>query len=110
MPGCAPLTSVRRSLFIEQMADPAVLREAWYRVQRGGRAGGVDGVTVPAFRPHADRRLGELCASLMADTYRPSPVGAGSTPSLLMHIQRGTLAFRQALVDHLPYRAYRMTW
>ena len=34
----------RKSLFVEQMADEAVLREAWYRVQRGGRAGGVDGV------------------------------------------------------------------
>ena len=67
-------TQVRRSLFIEQMADEAVLREAWYRVQRGGRAGGVDGVTVDAFRPRADQRLGQLRDGLLAGDYEPSPV------------------------------------
>ncbi len=48
-------TGTSRSIFIEQVANEAVLREAWYRVQRGGRAGGIDGVTVDAFRPHADQ-------------------------------------------------------
>lgn len=72
--GVAAATQVRKSLFVEQMADEAVLREAWYRVQRGGRAGGVDGVTVDAFRPRADRRVTQLRESLLADTYQPSPV------------------------------------
>ena len=67
-------TAGRRSLFVEQMADEAVLREAWYRVQRGGRAGGVDGVTVEAFRPRADHRLRQLHESLLANAYQPSPV------------------------------------
>lgn len=56
------------------MADEAVLREAWYRVQRGGRAGGIDGVTVDAFRPRADQRLRQLRDGLLGDTYEPSPV------------------------------------
>lgn len=67
-------TGSRRSLFVEQMADEVVLREAWYRVQRGGRAGGVDGVTVQAFRPLADRRLQQLHESLLANAYQPSAV------------------------------------
>jgi group II intron reverse transcriptase/maturase len=67
-------TRCRRSLFVEQMADEALLREAWYRVQRGGRAGGVDGVTVEAFRPRADHRLRQLHESLLANAYQPSPV------------------------------------
>ena len=70
----APVTSGRRSLFVEQMADETVLREAWYRVQRGGRTGGVDRVTVEAFRPHADQRLQQLRESLVRETYQPSPV------------------------------------
>src|SRR6266545_4181801 len=72
--GAIATTSVRRSLFVEQMADEAVVREAWYRVQRGGKAGGVDGVTVDAFRPRADQRLRQLREEILADTYHPSPV------------------------------------
>ena len=72
--GAIPVASVRRSLFVEQMADQAVLREAWYRVQRGGKAGGVDGVTVDAFRARADQRLRQLRDEILADTYQPSPV------------------------------------
>lgn len=74
MLSAVPVAPARKSLFIEQVADRALLREAWYRVQRGGRAGGVDGVTVSAFRPHAERRLDELRESLGAGTYRPSPI------------------------------------
>ncbi len=65
---------VHRSLFTEQMADEAVLREAWYRVQRGGRAGGVDGVTVDAFRPRADQRLAQLREALLTGACEPAPV------------------------------------
>lgn len=72
--GVAAAIQVGKSLFVEQIADEAVLREAWYRVQRGGRAGGVDGVTVDAFRPRADQRVTQLRESLLADTYQPSPV------------------------------------
>lgn len=68
------VTRARSSLFVEQLADEAVLREAWHRVQRGGRAGGVDGVTVDAFRPRADQRLRQLRESLLGNTYQPSPV------------------------------------
>jgi group II intron reverse transcriptase/maturase/CRISPR-associated endonuclease Cas1 len=64
----------RDSLFVEHMADDAVLREAWYRVQRGGRAAGVDGMTVDAFRPRADHRLRQLRDGLLGNTYEPSPV------------------------------------
>ena len=70
----------RRSLFIDQIADENVLREAWYRVQRGGKTAGVDCMTVDAFRPYADRRLTELGQALIADTYRPSPVKRVQTP------------------------------
>lgn len=69
----APATG-RTSLFVDQIADPNVLREAWYRVQRGGKAPGVDGVTVDAFRPYAERRLTELAQALTGDRYQPSPV------------------------------------
>lgn len=69
-----PSATNRKSLFIEQMADEGVLREAWYRVQRGGKAGGVDGMTVGTFRAQADRRLAELRKSLISDAYRASPV------------------------------------
>lgn len=41
---------------------------------------------------------------------RLDPAHAGAPHSLLMHIQRRTLAFRRALADRQPYRAYRMTW
>jgi len=61
--------SARRSLFIDQMIDEAIMRDAWFRVQRGGKAGGVDGMTVDAFRPHAERRLNELRESLARGTY-----------------------------------------
>ena len=64
----------RKSSFVEQIADEAVLREAWYRVQRGGRAGGVDGVTVDAFRPRAEEQLRQLRELLLGNAYEPSPV------------------------------------
>jgi hypothetical protein len=35
--------------------------------------------------------------------------GVGS-PSLLLQIQRQTIAFRRALADGHPYEPYRMTW
>lgn len=35
----AARTMSHRSWFIDQMADEHVLREAWYRVQRGGKPG-----------------------------------------------------------------------
>lgn len=72
--GTIAATRIRQSLFVQQMADEAVLREAWYRVQRGGKAGGVDGMTVAAFRPRAEQRLRELRDALLTDTYQPSPV------------------------------------
>jgi group II intron reverse transcriptase/maturase/CRISPR-associated endonuclease Cas1 len=56
------------------VADDTVLREAWYRVQRGGKAGGIDGMTVDAFRPRADQRLRQLRDGLLANTYEPAPV------------------------------------
>lgn len=73
-PWASAATTTRRSLFVDQLADENVLREAWYRVQRGGKAGGVDGVTVATFRPHAERSLLQLGQSLIAETYRPAPV------------------------------------
>jgi retron-type reverse transcriptase len=72
--GSSTAATARKSLFIEQVADPNMLREAWYRGQRGGRAAGVDGMTVDAFRPYAERRLTELGQALLAETYRPAPV------------------------------------
>ncbi|MFA5910308.1 MAG: CRISPR-associated endonuclease Cas1 [Vicinamibacterales bacterium] len=63
-----------RSWFIDQMADEHMLREAWYRVQRGGKTGGIDGMTVDAFRPDVERRLAQLGQALNTDTYVPSPV------------------------------------
>lgn len=51
-----------------------MLREAWYRVQRGGKSAGVDGMSVDVFRPLADRRLGQLRTALSDGTYQPSPV------------------------------------
>jgi len=65
---------IQRSWFIDQMADEHMLREAWYRVQRGGKTGGVDGMTIDAFRLHVDRRLADLGQALRHDTYVPSPV------------------------------------
>lgn len=62
------------SLFIEQMSDETLLREAWHRVQRGGRSGGVDGMTVDMFRARAEARLQDLGRRLRTGTYRPSPV------------------------------------
>ena len=70
----AASTMTHRSWFIEQIADEHMLREAWYRVQRGGKTGGVDGMTVDAFRPHADRRLADLGQALRTGSYVPSPV------------------------------------
>lgn len=67
-------TANRKSLFIDQMAEESVVREAWYHVQRGGKAGGVDGITVDTFRPHAERRLAQLSQALVGDTYQASPV------------------------------------
>jgi group II intron reverse transcriptase/maturase len=72
--GAITAARIQRSLFIEQLADEAVLREAWYRVQRGGKAGGVDGTTVDTFRPRADQRIRQLRDALLADTYQTSPV------------------------------------
>lgn len=70
----AGATMPRASLFVTQIADETMLREGWYRVQRGGRAAGVDGMTVDAFRPRAERRLTDLSEALISDTYRPSAV------------------------------------
>lgn len=60
-----------RSAFIDEVADANTLREAWYKVQRAGRAPGIDGMTVDAFRAHAERRLTELGQSLRSGRYRP---------------------------------------
>jgi group II intron reverse transcriptase/maturase/CRISPR-associated endonuclease Cas1 len=60
--------------FATQVSDETVLREAWYRVQRGGRAPGVDGVTIAAFRPSADRAIAELGKEIALGTYRPTPL------------------------------------
>ena len=73
-PWASVATTTRRSLFVDQLADENVLREAWYRVQRGGKAGGVDGVTVATFRPRAERSLLQLSQSLIDETYQPAPV------------------------------------
>ena len=70
----AASSRIQRSWFIDQMADEHMLREAWYRVQRGGKTGGVDGMTIGAFRPHADQRLVQLGQALRTGTYVPSPV------------------------------------
>ena len=70
----AASTMTHRSWFIEQIADEHMLREAWYRVQRGGKTGGVDGMTVAVFRPPADRRLADLSQALRTGSYVPSPV------------------------------------
>lgn len=64
----------RNSPFIEQMADEVLLREAWHRVQRGGKTAGVDGVTVDAFRPHAETRIKALRHALVSGAFIPSPV------------------------------------
>lgn len=62
------------SLFIEQMSDETLLREAWHRVQRGGKSPGVDGMTIEMFRTRADARLQDLGRRLRTGTYRPSPL------------------------------------
>lgn len=64
----------RRSQFVEQFAETATLREAWWRVQRGGRTAGIDHMTIDAFKVGADARLHQLSQSILDGTYRPSPV------------------------------------
>ncbi len=75
MPLTAPLARrATRSWFVEQIADDGALREAWWRVQRGAKTAGVDGMTVDVFRAQLDRRLAQLGRSLAEDQYCPSPV------------------------------------
>lgn len=74
MPVAAVAHTARTSPFIEQMADEVLLREAWHRVQRGGKTPGVDGITVDAFRPHAEGRIKALRHALVSGAFQPSPV------------------------------------
>ncbi len=68
------ITAPSHGAFVSQLADPVTLREAWHRVQRGGRTPGVDAVTVQRFAVRADQQLQELRRSLLAGTYVCSPL------------------------------------
>lgn len=75
MPLLQPLPACHeRSAFVAQVSDEARLREAWYRIQRRGKAPGVDGMTVDHFRADAENRLARLRQQLRNGTYRPSPL------------------------------------
>jgi retron-type reverse transcriptase len=64
----------RTSAFVQRIADAALLREAWYRVQRTNSCGGVDGVSVRRFRASVEQSLARLRAMLTTGTYKPSPL------------------------------------
>lgn len=58
------------------LTDPRMLRHAWQRVasNRGGRTGGIDGLTVKRIRQRGEHLfLAELEADLRCGAYRPSP-------------------------------------
>lgn len=56
-----------------QVTSPDALQQAWARVQTGGRAPGLDGITLDAFSWRAERELARLRSDLRDGTYRPWP-------------------------------------
>lgn len=91
------------------MTRPESLWEAWGRVQRGGRAPGMDGVTLAAFDRHAERELARLREELRGGTYRPWPtrrVGLpkadGSTRAIGIQAVRDRVAQRALLLQIQP--------
>src|SRR5207247_7745762 len=56
-----------------QLCSPHNLLEAWASVRTGGKAPGVDGVTLPRFEFHLERELARLRRELLQGAYRPWP-------------------------------------
>jgi group II intron reverse transcriptase/maturase len=56
-----------------RISSPNSLWEAWARVRRGGKAPGLDGVTIAQFDFHAERELRRLREELLDGRYRPWP-------------------------------------
>lgn len=62
------LTPLLRSL-----ATPDSLLEAWSRVRRGGKAPGIDGVTLQGFERRLDAEIARLVREVRSGDYRPWP-------------------------------------
>src|SRR5579884_16903 len=59
-------------LFVRLLQRQSLL-DAWARVRRGGKAPGLDEVTLPQFERHLDRELDRLQRDLRTGAYRPWP-------------------------------------
>lgn len=65
---------------MERVCDPSNLNEAYFRVVRNKGSAGVDGMTVEDLRPWIKQNKSALISSLLAGTYRPSPVRGVKIP------------------------------
>ncbi len=59
---------------LERILSPENIGEAWKRVRRNRGAPGIDGVTVDEFPDAFRKRWPEICATIFAGEYVPSPV------------------------------------
>ena len=59
---------------LEHILSPESISEAWKRVRANKGAPGIDGVTVDAFPDAFRKRWAEICSTIYAGIYNPSPV------------------------------------
>ena len=59
---------------LEHILSPENIGEAWKRVRANKGAPGIDGVTVDAFPDAFRKRWAEICSTIYAGIYNPSPV------------------------------------
>jgi CRISPR-associated protein Cas1 len=96
------------------MVSEAALRDAWERVRTGGRAPGLDGVSLASFDRHLDREIAVLRSEILTGRYRPWParrVGIPKPSGGVRHIgvqavrdrvaQRALMAVLQPRVEPL---------
>jgi group II intron reverse transcriptase/maturase/CRISPR-associated endonuclease Cas1 len=66
-------TSNNLALTYANLCSPVCLREAWEKVEAKRSAGGIDQMSVQAFKEDADRYLDDLLEELTERTYVPEP-------------------------------------
>jgi CRISPR-associated protein Cas1 len=73
-PSQAVASSTPASTLVVEAAAPHALVDAWHRVQSGGRAAGIDHVSLDAFEQQLDQRLHVLAQQLGTGRYAPGPL------------------------------------
>ena len=64
----------QNSPLLRRIADPANLRQAWFRTESKGAQGGSEGLGVEAFGQDLERQLARLRRELLTERYVPDPL------------------------------------